>query len=431
MSNSTITTNQSKPSNTDAVAAATASWGNGDNVQYVFITHYHKSGKMITSDFFQAVQREHQRHECIMIPREKIQVNKIQIKREHNPVTGCPEVASQERLWRNKHLIEATAAAASAAATDRVVLVQLHPTDFFCDLTTNAGVLISPFAPNTAKVIHMMRDPLDMAISNYLYHSQDPTPEKWILREDIDPCKFNVDLIKFAVMGGEGSAAASAAPLKDIMTEKDTENLHFLCMQLMNHQKDEDDAHTTFYDALRGLEPYDGLRLATIQLLLADNVESGGDLLRMANNAVRLSEWQRQQQTERQKDEWPGSDSSSSHKKLLLTFHMSDWLQNYTESAVRASEFLIEDLFVPVGKSGGGMDTIVDASEKHSFSQGVASLMVGWLEERKAKATKYITQHITQNVWDHDVREKMMVKLANDDLLGPILQKIRIIVNEK
>lgn len=29
------------------------------------------------------------------------------------------------------------------------------------------------------KIIHFVRNSFDMAMSNYFYHSQDPSPEKW------------------------------------------------------------------------------------------------------------------------------------------------------------------------------------------------------------------------------------------------------------
>jgi hypothetical protein len=37
-------------------------------------------------------------------------------------------------------------------------------------------------------VVHLVRDPFDTAVSSYLYHSQDPTPEKWVYKLQ-GPCK--------------------------------------------------------------------------------------------------------------------------------------------------------------------------------------------------------------------------------------------------
>merc|ERR1719506_2289255 len=35
--------------------------------------------------------------------------------------------------------------------------------------------------PADMKVVHFVRDPYRMAVSGYLYHTQDPTPETWVL----------------------------------------------------------------------------------------------------------------------------------------------------------------------------------------------------------------------------------------------------------
>ena len=50
-----------------------------------------------------------------------------------------------------------------------------------CDVMRSA----EPRAPS---VVHLVRDPFDTAVSSYLYHSQDPTPEKWVYKLQ-GPCK--------------------------------------------------------------------------------------------------------------------------------------------------------------------------------------------------------------------------------------------------
>ena len=39
------------------------------------------------------------------------------------------------------------------------------------------------------KIIHLVRNPFDLALSNWIYHSQDPTPEDWV--NSADPCIRN------------------------------------------------------------------------------------------------------------------------------------------------------------------------------------------------------------------------------------------------
>lgn len=38
------------------------------------------------------------------------------------------------------------------------------------------------------RIVHFTRDPFDMVVSGYLYHSEDPPPERWLSKKDYRPC---------------------------------------------------------------------------------------------------------------------------------------------------------------------------------------------------------------------------------------------------
>jgi hypothetical protein len=68
--------------------------------------------------------------------------------------------------------------------------------DFFCSVDILDKLLVQNWAmmmrsPEKkvydTKIIHMVRDPFEMALSNYFYHSQQPTPENWV-EKDCNPC---------------------------------------------------------------------------------------------------------------------------------------------------------------------------------------------------------------------------------------------------
>jgi len=250
-----------------------------------------------------------------------------------------------------------------------------------------------------------------MAISNYLFHSQYPTPEKWVHKHK--PCEsFDRELFEFVVTG-TSTSTSPAAPLKDVMTQTDYTDLHNLCRELMTKKKNNNSSNSSssnsnsnsnsneeyyyksFYEGLRNLEPYDGLRLATIQFLLGGNKHSGGDLLRMTNNLIRLNEWQKHKQKQQQQQ------GSSSNTKVLHTIRMNDWLQNYTETAFRASEFLVNDLFAAENGEIGGTTVDADstrvtdiAAAKHDFSRAVSSSMVEAQNIKKQGGEKIILRRI-------------------------------------
>lgn len=131
------------------------------------------------------------------------------------------------------------------------------------------------------KFVHHVRDPFDMVVSGYLYHSEDPppAPETWLLKDDFNPCLLHeektleryVDVISRHVGMDQKVFYRMIAETKQ------------LCEELV------DKAYRTagvkeFNPVLRSFkDPLDGLFLEAARALLSG---SGGDILRMAANAI-------------------------------------------------------------------------------------------------------------------------------------------------
>lgn len=53
--------------------------------------------------------------------------------------------------------------------------------DFFCSDSEVLDSMLdkSKQGKKTTKIVHFIRNPFSMVLSNYFYHAQSPTPEKW------------------------------------------------------------------------------------------------------------------------------------------------------------------------------------------------------------------------------------------------------------
>ena len=217
-----------------------------------------------------------------------------------------------------------------------------------------------------------------------------------------------------------------------LLTSHQVDQLETLCHKLM-HNNATGVPYKHFYQALMDLPPYDGLRLATIHILIGD-VMSGGDLLRMTNNIVRLNEWQKaQQQKRKQQEERLGVSDSISHtgSSTVLNLLMDrDWsTDHYEESLVRVSEFLLEDLRFYCNDTG---HTDCD-NETTAFDYGEAAkeqfvAKVTWNAlDRRFREHEGNPVHFTRDGVGKN-RTLLEEELRSDELFGPILSSLETIV---
>lgn len=215
------------------------------------IIHYHKSGHDLTQalrDIIVAHDPTITRNYIDRFPR-----------REHDTTTKCPHLYLHPNT----------------------VYVQASP-DFFCDIDVLAEELLLHPTKRSVKIIHLVRDPFSMAISNYMYHSQDPLPEgeSWVKRTN--PCLVEE---KSAVVYANLFMQTFTSPgAYRLLEYEDFPIISQMCHAVYSKLSDS----PGFYTHLRTLQPTDGLLFATTYLMLGH----GGDLLRMANNIIKLRQLQ-------------------------------------------------------------------------------------------------------------------------------------------
>lgn len=143
--------------------------------------------------------------------------------------------------------------------------------------------------PQISKIIHLVRCSYDWCLSNYLYHIQYPTPEKWFESVNININSwFNKDELLFM---------------------SDELNLDFAYIQkLINYIKSVYNCPPgkNYYQYLRSIPPEKGIIIETTRFLLNNNYHGGCDHLRMAINSKYLNY----------------------HSKNILTLHMNDFREN-------------------------------------------------------------------------------------------------------
>jgi hypothetical protein len=240
---------QSQPddSNNNASSSAAAA---SEGYTYLII-HYHKSGHDLT----QALRDIIIKHDPTIT---RNYIDRFP-RREHDTTTKCPHLYLHPNT----------------------VYVQASP-DFFCDIDVLAEELLLHPTKRSVKIIHLVRDPFSMAISNYMYHSQDPLPEgeSWVKRTN--PCL--VEEKSSGVYANLFMQTFTSPGSYRIMEYEDFPIISQMCHEVYSKVSDS----PGFYTHLRTLLPKDGLLLATTYLMLGH----GGDLLRMANNIIKLRQLQ-------------------------------------------------------------------------------------------------------------------------------------------
>jgi hypothetical protein len=257
----------------------------------------------------------------------------------------------------------------------------------------------------------MIRDPFDMAISMYLYHSQQPTPESWVHKHN--PCNIDREFLRFIVDSNNETTT--------LINQQQVDGLEDLCHNLMINNNT-NTPYESFYKALLGLPVWDGLRLSTIVSLISKSHFAGDDILRMTNNIERLHQWQRQKQEAESSSSSSSSSGDAVPKNLIISTMMHpDWdKENYGASLERLTQFILADLEV-IGDNNNGdeKESGKEALQKYKeeLVQKVRIKGVKILNDRRSKKTI----HITGNRMTPEEREEAIAKLMADDLFGPIL----------
>lgn len=363
----------------------------------VFITHYHKTGYVLSRELKNLVQeieiqarrpdlkdqfKGHVKFEVSGIDEESRErfafdqvgnwVRSAFPARQHDSTTQCP---------KNFQLKKGT------------IYAQESP-DLFCSDEEIVSALGSSHKGGT-KIVHFVRNPYDMVMSNYFYHSQDPTPEKWVHVDD--PCEQFYD-------DGETLTSHVVNTLALELDEEVESMQHVMdgivamCREL--YQSKEPLKEASFYEHLRELDQYDGLRLATAQMTvssgLANRHLAGGDILRMANNLIKFKHLR---------------DASTPNNRIeLLTVSMDDFIKNTADNTHKFLNFVFgeDDSIIP-------NEVRRKAAQKQEYKY----------ERKKGRA------HVTQtNPEDKTKKEALREMMKGDLQLSSILNQTDILVNE-
>ena len=270
--------------------------------------------------------------------------------------------------------------------------------DFYCsDADLSARMLglpaRFPHVGGRVKIVHFARNPFDMALSNYFYHSQEKVQEAWVQKDD--PCDINYS-------NGE-SLASHVLPVlspRTKITESQLDAVLHMCQSLFQRKHGLHNA--TFREHLVQLNPWDGLRLATAQMLISSSRDTGylagGDILRMANNIIKFRDLQTSPLI-------PITQRDNTH---VLTFAMEQYLECRENVTTNLFNFVLSN------------DIIVSQALKIDASRDWAN--------KQAKPLRNSGGHVTQG--KHQDREQLRQALREDLVLGPILREVEILVNK-
>lgn len=254
------------------------------------------------------------------------------------------------------------------------------------------------------KIIHMIRDPFDMALSNYFYHSQVPTPELWVT-EDCNPCDTTYHDL-YSNPTNETVLDLILPTLKNI-SQSQIDDVISLCQSIFHNPDNGPELlDAPLYNHLTNLEQYDALRLSASRQIIGGGGRSGHagqDILRMTNNVVKLH-----QLIDRSKEIISPTLSLDGRKQndiQLLTMKLARWnLDPY-----------------------GSMMTALDFVFGESISQErKVYLATEYKDLYEMKASDADRKHITSN---KDVvreqKQKLVELLKGDHVLGPVLGEIQ------
>lgn len=133
-------------------------------------------------------------------------------------------------------------------------------------------------SPSNVRMVHFLRDPFDMVLSAYLYHSQEVPPglELWLKNGNFDPCAIDFETLVnvYAIRIGEYTGDALYITELIISTMD-------ICNDLYHRQPE--NTKRGYGAVLQSLSKHDGLLLEACRSILS---ATGGDILRMGTNAL-------------------------------------------------------------------------------------------------------------------------------------------------
>lgn len=238
------------------------------------------------------------------------------------------------------------------------------------------------------KLIHLVCNPFSMAVSNYHFHGQHDTPEKFV--HTSNPCDT---FVKTIGASGETIVDLSEPLLSQagIMDRGSFDQLALRCHEL--YQKRPGLETGSYYDHLQRLPSGDGIELATIDkfksfALMANDLILFDEVQSMVEEAAELNQG------------YP-----TRHRSFeLYTMSLDDWIENPSGSMHRFLDFAIGSHMSP--------------GKKHEVAN---------IYERHYIDVQMPTKHVTSGKYDD--KPELMSYLRQHPLLGGPLARMEQLVN--
>mmetsp|Transcript_9810 Transcript_9810/g.20756 ORF Transcript_9810/g.20756 Transcript_9810/m.20756 type:complete len:216 (-) Transcript_9810:400-1047(-) len=181
-----------------------------------------------------------------------------------------------------------------------------------------------------------------------------------------------------------------------LLTREEFDMITHDCLSLYQTKKKLRSA--TLLDHLMNYDAPEGLRLATAEMMV-QGYHNGGDILRMANNIVKLKQAQMKVASHEEKFEW---------KQLqVYTMSLDDFIQRPAEMAYRFFDFVVDD---------------DGTHELRTKKEEVAHRYEQYYEKKMMKGSRHITHGKNRN------SEELKEYLRHDPVFGPPMGKVQSLV---
>lgn len=241
-------------------------------------------------------------------------------------------------------------------------------------------------------MVHFVRDPFDMILSAYLYHSQvsPPGKEAWLKHATFNPC--DVDLRQLQVFTGYiGDVFGNATHFGILLA-----TVQRICTSIYTGSAGL--GARGYSAALRALSTTDGLLLEAARSII--NVR-GGDILRMATNALFES----------------NTSAGNSIRVFLADFPVGNASQ-FALSSNKLFSFLMESPIPQHDRFWNCMD-VTTATQK--------SLEMAYVIESSG-ASRNRSTHVTKDLISRDERRELKHILEEHEVFGSILKTVQKIL---
>ena len=324
-------------------------------------------------------------------------------------LSNFPEIERENGARPRQHPSSAEGCTHIELPPGRIV-VQEAP-HFFCDTSSLADLLLENkgrfhrlneqrIPKRGIKILHLVRDPFSMAISNYNYHSQDPTPEGWVKDKTRDICAakdFYGQTLQELLLPTLVSPGISFDK-PPIITKEGFDSLYVKCKNLFQaHRGFKDES---YYFHLRELDPTDGIKLSTLQQTI-----NGGDIFLMANNLIKLNQIQTIQYRINDVNDGGVTLKTKYDKIQILTMSLEDFTHFPRKSVLKYLNFVLDN-------------NAMSREEKNRIATQYQDDFISRIKEGD--------QHITHG---NENEQTLYDTLANDDI-GIYLSNIESIVSE-